>query len=256
MASHVTPLVIRQAQLDALAEGRERDLEDRLIDRLADPFDRQSALLKREGMRAVVKLGIERASAWGVQGERDLFAWITMMLMLGASFDEDPQLPWARAQLATPGVGAAQRVERTFTAAMEHVDRISGDDNELLVRAIVRLRDLELARFEGLAGDALVDAMLPALAHAYPEKAEAHGRAGTREALVAAVATAAAHELSGGIGAALCCGLAFMIGSGFATDPQVPWVALVLALDLDEPEKTAKLKREVDRFIAFGLSDR
>jgi hypothetical protein len=252
----MTLLVIREAQLDALAEARERALEDRLIDRLADPFDRQSALLRREGMRAVVKLGIERASAWGVAGERDLFAWITMMLMLGASFDDDPQLPWVRAHLTAPGVGAALRVERTFAATMDHIDRISGDDNELLVRAAVRLRDLDLARFEGLAGEALVDAMSPALAHAYPEKAEAHGRAGTREALVAAVATAAEHEISGGVGAALCCGLAFMMGSGFATDPQVPWVALTLALDVDEPEKTATLKREVDRFIAFALSDR
>ncbi|HWB75408.1 MAG TPA: hypothetical protein VG755_10635 [Nannocystaceae bacterium] len=251
----MTPLVIRQAQLDALAEARERELEDRLIDRLADPFDRQSALLKREGMRAVVKLGIERASAWGVVSERDLFVWIAMMLMLGASFDEDPQLPWAQAELTAPGVGASQRVARTYAATLAHLDRICGDENERLVRAIVRLRDLELARFEGLVGAALVDAMMPALAHAYPEKAEAQGRVGTHEALVAAVATAAAHDLSGGIGAALCCGLAFMVGSGFATDPQVPWVARTLALDVDEPEKTAKLKREVDRFIAFGLSD-
>jgi hypothetical protein len=249
------PLVIRQVQLDALAEARERELEDRVLDRLARAFDRQYAQLRREGMREVVQLGRMRASEWGIADERHLFAWIAMMLMLGASFDEDPQLPWARAHLTESGRSAELRVDHTFAATLDHVERVAGDDNEHLVRALVRLRELDLSQFVGLSGAPLVDAMLSTLAHAYPEKAEAQPSEGTRVALTAAVDRAAMHGISGGIGAALCCGLAFMIGSGFADDPQVPWVQRTLEQGGSEDDKTKALKREVDRFLAFALSD-
>jgi hypothetical protein len=248
-------LVIRQAQLDALAEARERELEDRLLDRLARAFDRQYALLRREGMREVVQLGRTRAAEWAIADERHVFAWIAMMLMLGASFDEDPQLPWARAHLTEPGLAAERRVDHTFGATLDHVERVAGDDNEHLVRALVRLRDLDLTPFVGLAGANLIDAMLSTFAHAYPEKAEAQPSEGTRLALTAAVERAAVHGISAGIGAALCCGLAFMIGSGFADDPQVPWVQRTLEQPGSADEKIKSLKREVDRFLAFALSD-
>lgn len=241
--------------MDTLAEAKARELEDWVLDQLADDFDRQYAGLGREPMRAVVQRGIVRAVAWGLEGDRFVLGWVALMLMLGASFDDDPQIPWARARLTEPAVAAPVRLERTYAAALDHLDRIVGADNEHLVRALVRLRDLDYAPLADTTAATRVDAITATLGRAYPEKAAAQDPAATRAVIADAALLARTHGVDSGIGAALCGGLAFMIGSGFATDPQVPWVAETFAIAASSDDKTAALRREVDAFIAFGLGE-
>ena len=44
----------------------------------------------------VARLGIGRAARHGLDTDHDIFVYVTLMMMLGSYFDEDPQLPWAR----------------------------------------------------------------------------------------------------------------------------------------------------------------
>jgi hypothetical protein len=246
-------LVIRRSQLEVLEEAARRKLEDRVLDGLAEPFDRQLALLGRERMRAVVRLGVARAAAHDVTADRLVLSYVALMLMLGAFFDEDPQVPWAGEELAAPATSAAARLDRVYGAAMDHLDRVAGPENEHLVRALFRVRDFDLGSLAAVAPARRVEAITAAFSGLYPEKAEAQGPDATREAIARGVAVAADHDLRG-LGAALCGGLSFMMGTGFAADPQVPWVASILALPAGAEEKTAALHREVMAFVDFGLS--
>jgi hypothetical protein len=248
-------VVITSAQMRIFDELAMRRFEDAMLDRLAEPFDRQMRWLGREPMREVVRLGVNRVDTYGIEGDDTIFTYLCLMLMLGAFFDEDPQLPWAGAALLAPGVGSTERVEKVYALAMDYLDRVAGAENEHLVRALCRLRKLDPSTIDAIPREDRLEALAVILSRLYPEKAEAQTPEATRATLTQAMATAEVHGLSGGLGASLCAGLAFMVGAGFAADPQMPWVARTLAAPLAEAEKTARLHREIMGFLAFGLGE-
>jgi hypothetical protein len=246
-------LVIGAKQMRALEVAAQQRFENELLDDLESVFARQFRWLGRDGMAKVARLGIGRAARHGLDSDRDIFVYVTLMLLLGSYFDEDPQLPWAAAELdrhAPPVL----RLESLYEAAMDYLDRVAGEENEHLIRAVARARKVDIQMFDHVRREKLPGELTAWLGRLYPEKWSCQGEAATRAVAERAVAAAADHRLRQPAGAVLLAALAFMTGAGFARDPQLPWAAETLAGNLAPAEKLDKLNQQAMAFADFGLS--
>ncbi len=93
---------IRGEQKRAFREDALRDFEARVLAHVERCFPERHAELGTEEVRAMIRLGIEQAAAFGVVAERDVCKFVDLMLVFGAEFDRE--CDWAREILgaATP----------------------------------------------------------------------------------------------------------------------------------------------------------
>jgi hypothetical protein len=217
-------LVIRDAQFKAFEEAALAQFEERMLGYLAESFPKQSALLGPGQMRRVVALGLERCAHYGHLTEREIYFYLTLMLMLGSWFDEDPQLPWCAAGLTDPSiVHPSARLNRLHSETMDYLDRVAGENNEHLIKALLRIRAFDPASPDGIPEDRFEEEMVKTLSGFYPQKAAHQGIEATRVVVQNAGALARRHGLHSQRGVCLVASLAFMLGSGFHRDPQFPW---------------------------------
>ena len=78
---------------------RASQAEAALLSHLAEAFPRQVGALAREPRRQLVNLALDGAEAWDIQTLAGRKQILSLILMLGAQFDSDPLLPWARKTL-------------------------------------------------------------------------------------------------------------------------------------------------------------
>lgn len=246
-------LTISRSQFDALSAAMAQRFEDELLGKMETVFPRETERLGDDGMRAVVRLGMARARDHAFSVDQDVFAFVALTFMLGGLFDEDPQLPWAAEALNLSG-SSEVRARVLYARAMQHLDAVAGAMNERLIKALVRLRDAPLGLLDDVQPEALQDEILSVLARVYPEKVAAQGDDATRVVIAGAISLAADQGMALNSGSLLFAALALMCGAGFAHDPQVPWVAEILASDAAADIKLTQLYEEALDFIEFGLT--
>lgn len=227
-------LTIRSEQIEVfravLIDPRSENL---LIAHLRRHFAREWREIGEAGMQSVVKDGMRRAAGWGFRTTRERCLFISLMLLLGSHFDNDPQLPWARMLLAQDPEGHPwQRIVKLYDTTVEYLETTAGTENEALVRALLRVRARDLR--EPLPGDGRPMEKLGDLcASLYPEKWRFQGAAATASMIREAITTAAYYGAEEPFGQAVFVVSAFMMGSGFDRDPQYPWAAEALTGDLE-----------------------
>jgi len=244
-------LVIRDAQIKAFEAEALARFEERMLGYLAGSFAKQSALLGPAQMRLVIALGRKRAAEYGHLTEREIYLYLTLMLMLGSWFDQDPQLPWCAAGLTDGSIlHPPARLSRLHSQAMDYLDRVAGENNEHLIKALLRIRAFDPATAESIPEGRFEDEMVKLLSGFYPQKAAHQGEEATRAVVRDAGALAGEHGLRGRKAVCLLAGLAFMLGSGFHRDPQFPWAQNALPAgrgDLDA------LQRGAMTYLEHGL---
>jgi hypothetical protein len=115
-------LRIRPEQLEAFRAAAEEDFRRRLLESVRRRFPRQCARLGVPGTAAFLERGIAEARRQRFTTERDMAAFIDVLLIAG---EDCPEQPWAREALGSgdPAPGdAAIRLER-FRIAAVHVLR-------------------------------------------------------------------------------------------------------------------------------------
>lgn len=218
-------LVIRESQLRRLESHAEARFEERMVDRSFEYFPQQCGFLGAPRVHEVVRFGMARAAERGYLSQIEQSYYLALMFMLGAGFETDPALPFVGPVLTSPRIASpAARIAACYDRAMPFLDAICGEDNEHLVRALVRMRDFDLEAFDVPGPARLSDAIAGALEALYPEKAAVLGGAVMRELAITGAEVARRSGLEHPRGAMVCAGLAFMLGSGFDRDPQFPWV--------------------------------
>ncbi len=167
------------------------------------------------------------------------------MVSLGAAFAFDRQLPWNRG--GSNGLPLAERAgpaQARFDGAMQYIDSIAGKENEHLVRAMVRIRNFDMAEAPDSSDGQLPRKICAQLEKFYPEKYADEGDALNLRLATDWITEAAALDLSGGPGSLLYSALCFMLGSGCAADPLFPWlVDTVQDPSASDSEKVARLHR-------------
>jgi hypothetical protein len=65
-------------------------------------FPNHCATLGDAGVREAIGSGTAKAGQYGIESERDVCKFITLMFTFGRDFDVDPKLPWASEILRNP----------------------------------------------------------------------------------------------------------------------------------------------------------
>jgi hypothetical protein len=254
-------LTIRNDQFRVLAQAPRRAFEDELIEFARRHYRRESTEIGPDQMREAARTAIVRAEAFGLATKRQVTTYFSMALLLGSSFDEDPQLPWARAALldsASDGAGGdiGPRVRQAWLTTVAYVVRTAGAAGEHLVRALVRTRAFALGdapRSSGAEQEAELSALLRTL---HPTKWEHQGDDATREIVRAAQSAAEELDVNSPEGVLLLSGLGFLLGSGALDDPLFPWVRRDLAVAATGEERIARLHASALAYVDGALATR
>jgi hypothetical protein len=248
-------LVIRSEQVTALEQSAVQGFVEQTLDHVRPHFPNHWRVVGEERLAEVIRLGVERADEYGLTSRRDVTLYINLMLLLGSRFDRDPQLPWAAATLTDPAISDPQaRIDRTYDAAMDHLDRTAGEDNEHLEQAIARIRSRLDKAPPRVPDGQFRRALLGALHWAWPEKYQAVGDARMEHLAAAGTARAGRYGIAGQPGLVLFVGLMFMLGAFFDTDPQFAWAAETLTDPglADEAARVSRLRtRAVETLEAW-----
>ncbi len=118
-------LTIRKEQMKALGRIRRLGFEVRLARHARKFFPEPCREMDDEVLQAVCQRAIRRAAYHGMVAEADVARFLSLMLVFGRRFDEDPSLPWARRVLAQD-VGPTLKSHRLYFAALEHEHEARG----------------------------------------------------------------------------------------------------------------------------------
>jgi 3-methyladenine DNA glycosylase AlkC len=230
-------LTIRAEQTTVFQAAAVRNFEDRMLAHLQEFAPKHSRVLTRDEMREVIRHGMNRAERHGFTSERSVRIYTQLMLMLGSSFDSDPQLPWAT-EILNDSTETAEvaRIDRLQNRAWKYVDEVLPDfgstESEEGPRSFIQqLRQLRRERNENLLPAAMpkfCERAIAELMQTLPRKCELLGEQSLRLLIDRAVELARSYDIFTERGSAFFVAGMFMLGSGFDQDPQLPWVRKIL----------------------------
>ena len=115
-------LTIRREQLNLLAADRRRDFEERLARHLLRFFPDKVASLAEGEFHAFIRHGSARAARYGLDTERDICKYLSLMCVFGRDFDSDTRLPWAAETLRKPFRTSSTKMNRLMELALAHAE--------------------------------------------------------------------------------------------------------------------------------------
>ena len=115
-------IAVRDAQIKEMAAGRRASFIDRMVVHLRTHFPKHSEKVDEPTARRVIEYGITQAAAYGIETERDVCKFITLMWAFGHNFDRNPALPWAAEILGNQiYLTGTERIEALYAAAKTRV---------------------------------------------------------------------------------------------------------------------------------------
>ena len=163
--------------------------------------------------------------------------YIQLILMLGAGFDQDPQIPWAAAILNDKAIGSERaRIDSLHDKAWEYAECIAQDyenadvklDLSRFVEQLPGLRQQSHEVLDAAARPEFLNASLTRLRSLFPKKCEYIGEALLPQLADDGIECAASYGVYSRRGALLFIVMMFVLGAGFHRDPQLPWVSAIL----------------------------
>ena len=248
-------LVIRQAQMEALGEVSRQIFETRLVRHFLGLYPRECAEAGGEPqIGRLVARGLQRATARGFTGRKEVGLFVALMFILGDEFDANCQMPWAAKQLDDKTIPLELRPEIVFDSAIDYLGETAGEKCEYIVRAMLRLRSYDLASAPDSTGELWVDNLLGVLEGYYPEKFDHQGQAANRALVSLGRQNAERWGFRSNSGAALYIILMFMLGSGFDGDLLFPWAKAALRAQSGEKERVEGLFHAAMAHLENSLS--
>lgn len=111
-------LRILREQVDALRQLELEAYRERVLGQIREIFPAQWSALGEEGAGALVDRALGRAARHGCKSEGDVFRYVSLMLVLGHDFEEDPALPWVREILGEPEASGWQKMSALMDRAI------------------------------------------------------------------------------------------------------------------------------------------
>lgn len=243
-------LAMTDKQFGAFDRAADRRFEDEMLAHCRAAAPRLAEIRGDDTVRAVIRLGLQRARGHGLTTRGPVRYHIDLMLAFGCDFDTDPQYPWVAASLAdTVGMAELARAEQLHRLVTAHVDEVLGPDNAHAIEALRAFRTLPLGDHLGPDKDPRAG-VLGALHLVYPRKARRVGEAGLEALFAAGCEQAERHGLPREPGAGVLTALMFGFGHGITRDPLYPWVAACLADTARPPaERLQRLHRKTMTYV-------
>ena len=209
--------------MDAFAKGSVDSFKSDMVRHLQTHFPWQTGNWGRNTTEAVVDYGYSKALQYGLSTHQGACVYLTLMPMLGGCFDQDPLLPWAARVLTDkiitePSVRANQLADE----AMNYLERVFGEDNRALKRAVLTLRKEMKPIVASVPPSGFRAYAVSALRHLFPAKFEVHGESGISALVEDAMHRAQALQITDPKAQLLCAIVMCFLGSGLEKDPQLP----------------------------------
>jgi hypothetical protein len=223
-------LVIRDTQMRVFGRLRQDAFEQELTAFFLQHYPREARQAGgAEQIGVFVRRGVAGASEFGFTTRREVRIFVTLMLMLGADFPRDVQIPWAAEGLQEASFpDATLRCEQLFRTALAYLGATAGKRGELIVRAILRVRALDLGTVPTTRDAGWAPAVGGIWRRLYPEKFDYQGEAVCLDVIDRAAARAPEYGLFDPVGVFVHATLMFYLGIGYDSDPLHPWAAAVL----------------------------
>lgn len=218
---------------------------DKVSIRLRKYFELPCRVAGEACVRETIRLGVERARAWGLTLEASAQSYIDHMILLGSHFDRDPQLPWAKEILERPQPELV-RLDSLHAQTQDFLARTAGTDSRNLFLAVARARRTQLDPQITAPPSTAVNEVSFWLKRLYPEKFRrvAH----TIPALIAhAEATGLSFGFTEPRALARLLGLMFLAGGGVCEEPMMPWVGIIVR---DQAKSAVEREEELWRSLA------
>lgn len=221
-------LIIRTAQMAALADDVVVRFDESLAEHLQYFAPHEAQALGRDGLRDVVRLGRQRAAQYEFTDRESIRLYVELMFLLGSGFATDPQYPWAAAALALDGEPRDQwqRAGALHVSAIEYAHTVLGSKREFVLAALERLVGYRLRDFLGTG--LFPEPLIQQLRVIFPEKWAYLGRDRLQTLIRSARRIAEQHALLAEEAVALFTILLFFLGHEVDRDPTVPWVEATL----------------------------
>jgi hypothetical protein len=227
-------------------DSREMECTASLEHGLRQSFPADFARLNSDELSTVIRLGMERSRLRGGRTARDMYLYLAVMFMLGSYFDEDFQLAWAQELLSR-----REPVDSLHARTLRYLNDVAGKENEHLIRALTRVRRLELSLLPGAGAADFEPRMLAFLRGIYSAKFDAQSETANRELVNVGRSLAARHSMPEPA-AALMAALAFFLGASFDRDPLHPWIRAALHAP-DGESRIQELYRRALEFAELAL---
>lgn len=204
-------------------------LRDEVMRALWRDYPQHCVVLTDPGLRRAVDAGIARAARHGFARAAEVGEYVGLMIFLGGSFDDDPQLPWAAAWLrASRQLPRPEAITGLLEEAVLQMERVVGRRGAHYRRALRWASERSFA--ELTAGNDASDDALRALLHAmHRRKCEALDDATLLQLFDEARNRAGAAGRSTPSGVIVYAALMFLLGIGFDRDPFHPWASDAIA---------------------------
>ncbi len=243
-------LIIREEQMEIFEQVALRNFENDMIDHLKDFSPDHCRVLKNDGVRKVIQLGVEKAETYGFTDRGPVKFYVEMMFMLGSYFDTDPQYPWAGRILTDEAIEQqTERADRLFDHSMDVVEKISGSGREYAIRSLQRASQLgfkELCRVE----INLKASILSRMRLNFPQKCQVLGDPALNKLIEQGREMAKDYSITSNAGVICFSWIMFFLGHEFARDPLYPWCESILENEeLEDPFKS--METLYSKFITY-----
>ena len=219
---------IRKEQMEVFEEVRLPEFEDYMVEHLKDFSPLHSKSLGEEGIRILIRTGMERAKKHGFTHRGPVKFYIEAAILLGIDFDTDPQYPWPGKILRDPSVpDQMERADRVHAWLIVLLEAAGGPGRQYAKQALRRARTMPLEAVP-VSSPGFEREALRRMAENHPEEAAYLGNTVLRGLIPRAIEETKRFSVSTDLGVCLFLGLMFAVGHGFTGDPKYPWVANTL----------------------------
>ncbi len=231
-------LVIREEQMTALSQVAQDSFEEEMITHSKALLPQLCSAIGDKQVRKAVESATSKATKYGFTQRGSVQLFIELSLFLGASFDTDPQYPWAKEILTEESEDQLERAEQLFEKMTEYFDSVMGPDDKNSLVALEKLTE-RLESIPKFKSDYFVDQVLQESKALFPEKANYVSDDTLKALIQKAISEARTYGINDGQGFALIYALMFSLGHGCTIDPVYPWIKR----SLEDQIITAPLKR-------------
>lgn len=123
-------LRIRKEQYDILVQQAIHNFENRMYAHATKVFPDECKALGEEGVRRLIKEGIERAARYGIEIEYDVARFVDLQYILAPDFDTNPEIPWAAAILKAPDLDATKRLDRLYERTEAELKKLADQEGK------------------------------------------------------------------------------------------------------------------------------
>ena len=248
-------LVIRSEQMQTMRGFALEEFENELVEHIKEFAPKHSEVIKDEGVREVVRLGIERSEKYGFTHRGPVRFYVEMMCMFGSDFDTDFQMPWAGGTLNNEVIqDQTQRADILHDKMVEYLKEVYGPDDKYSLDALRRLSKAQPEDYN-LTKQDFNNQMAAALHQIYPQKCDYLGDELMKLLIRRGIELARAHSIKSVNGTALMVAAMMALGHGFAADPLFPWISSTLSDEAvaDPNERAENLQRKIKIYLDRAL---